>query len=358
MLPLGFLSPRSHLTNVAGYTRNASSRYPFPANYPGFVPNGAFTFQRDLRTPYLQHWNLGLQRALWQSAALEIVYAGSKGTKLINSRDVNQAQPSPRQPNFRPNPMFLDISVYESRGNSSYHSMQAKFTQRLSRGFSALGSYTRSKSIDDASGFFSSAGDPNFPQDSNNVSGDRGLSNFDVRHRFTLSYTYDLPLGSKNVLLRGWQTAGLWTFQTGRPFTVTLLPGVDNSNTGIPSIGFGVVDRPNVSGDPRLSSPGPVVQHRRLRNAGLRDVRQCGQKHPGGSRVLLGKCIGDQGHDVARRPEPPVPRRNLQPSRPREFRPSGRLLRVSKFWTAGLGRRPAKSAIRAQAAVLSSCVPW
>ena len=109
----------------------------------------------------------------------------------------------------------------------------------------AVIAYTWSKSIDDASGFFSSAGDPNYPQDSNNVGGERGLSNFDVRQRFALSYTYDLPLQSKNVVLRGWQTTGLWTFQTGRPFTVTLLPGVDNSNTGIPSIGFGVVDRPN-----------------------------------------------------------------------------------------------------------------
>ena len=42
---------------------------PFPSNYPGFVPNGAFTFQRDLRTPYLQHWNLDLQRVAMAIAA-------------------------------------------------------------------------------------------------------------------------------------------------------------------------------------------------------------------------------------------------------------------------------------------------
>ena len=226
---------------------------PFPANYPGFVPNGAFTFQRNLRTPYLQHWNFSLQRTLWSSAVVEAAYAGSKGTNLINSRDINQAPASARQPNLRPNPFFLDISAYESRGNSAYHSLQTKFTQRLSRGVSALAAYTWSKSIDDSSGFFSSAGDPNFPQDSNNVRAERALSNFDVRHRFTLSYSWDLPLHSNHKLLRGWQTNGLWTFQSGRPFTVTLLPGVDNSNTGVPSIGFGVVDRPNVTGSARLS---------------------------------------------------------------------------------------------------------
>jgi hypothetical protein len=194
---------------------------------------------------------------LWSSAVLEAAYVGSKGTKLINNRDINQAQPGPQQPNLRPNPLFLDISAYESRGNSVYHAMQAKFTQRLSRGLSALAAYTWSKSIDDASGFFSSAGDPNFPQDSNNVSADRGLSNFDIRHRLTVSYSYDLPFRSSHKLLRGWQTNGVWTFQSGRPFTVTLLPGVDNSNTGIPSIGFGVVDRPNAAGDPHLSDRRP-----------------------------------------------------------------------------------------------------
>jgi hypothetical protein len=230
---------------------------PFPSNYPGFVPNGTFTFQRDLRTPYVQHWNLDLQRSLWQSGAIEVSYVGTKGTKLINNRDINQAQASPRQPNLRPNPFFLDISSYESRGNSSYHAFQTKFTQYLHRGISALASYTWSKSIDDASGFFSSAGDPNFPQDSNNVKGDRALSNFNAGNRFTLGYCYDLPTGSKNVLLRGWRTDGVWTFQSGRPFTVTLMPGTDNSNTGVPSIGYGVVDRPNVSGNPTLSDRGP-----------------------------------------------------------------------------------------------------
>jgi hypothetical protein len=187
----------------------------------------------------------------------ELSYVGTKGTKLIDNRDINQAKPSPQQPNLRPVPQFADIDAYESRGNSQYNALQAQFTQRLHAGLSALAAYSWSKSIDDASGFFSSAGDPNFPQDSNNTRGDRGLSNFDIRHRFTLSYSYDLRFPSKNILLRGWQTNGIWTFQTGRPFTVTLLPGTDNSNTGLPGIGYGVVDRPNVVGNPHISNQGP-----------------------------------------------------------------------------------------------------
>jgi len=231
---------------------------PFPSNYPGFIPTPAFTFQRNLRTPYMQQWNFSLERELSRSSVAELAYVGTKGTKLIDNRDINQARPSPQPLNLRPVPQFADIDAYESRGNSNYHALQAKFTQRLHAGLSALASYTWSKSIDDASGFFSSAGDPNFPQDSNNTRADRGLSNFDVRQRFTVAYSYDVPLPAHhNALLRGWQTNGVWSFQTGRPFTVTLLPGVDNSNTGIPSIQFGVVDRPNLVGNPHVSNPSP-----------------------------------------------------------------------------------------------------
>jgi hypothetical protein len=167
---------------------------PFPSNYPGFIPSAAFTFQRNLRTPYMQQWNFSVQRELSRSSVIELAYVGTKGTKLIDSRDINQATPSPQPLNLRPVRQFADIDAYESRGSSSYNALQAKFTQRLHAGLSALASYTWSKSLDDASSFFSSAGDPNFPQDSNNTRADRGLSNFDVRHRFTLGYCYDLPL--------------------------------------------------------------------------------------------------------------------------------------------------------------------
>jgi hypothetical protein len=230
---------------------------PFPSNYPGFIPSSAFTFQRNLRTPYVQQRNFSVERQLGSSSVVELAYVGTKGTKLIDNRDINQANPSPQPVNLRPVPQFADIDAYESRGNSSYNALQASFTQRLHAGLSAFASYTWSKSIDDGSSFFSSAGDPNFPQNSNNPGAERALSNFDISQRFTLAYSYDLPLPAKNVLLRGWQTNGLWTFQTGFPFTVTLLPGVDNSNTGIPSIQFGVVDRPNLVGNPHLSNPGP-----------------------------------------------------------------------------------------------------
>ena len=223
---------------------------PFPASFPYPTPPSVLTIQKDLKTPYVQQWNFSMQRRLGASRMLEIGYVGSKGTKLLAGRDFNQPAPSTAELNLRPNFFFGDITAIESRANSSYNSLQARFEQRMARGLTALVSYTLAKSIDNASNFFASAGDPNFPMDSNNTSLERGRSSFDSRQRLSLAYTYDLP----GKWLKGWQTNGVWSFQSGRPFTVILNPDLDNSNTGRNFNGSGG-DRPNRIGNGTVSSP-------------------------------------------------------------------------------------------------------
>lgn len=235
---------------------NLTLRDPFPTDFPFGVPLSATAFDRNLRTPYMQHWNFNIQRQLGQSRLFELGYVASKGTHLYGARDINQPRPSNAQRYQRPLPQFEDINILESRGDSSYNSLQARFEQRLHAGLSALVSYTYAKSIDDASSFFSSGGDPNFPQDSYNLRAERGRSNFDIRHRASISYAYDLPFKSR--LWGGWQTFGILTFQTGQPFTVALLPDFDNSNTGRSSLGFGANDRPNVLRDPNIANRTPA----------------------------------------------------------------------------------------------------
>lgn len=244
---------------------------PFPTFFPLPLPDSAFAIQRDLRTGYMQHWNANVQQSFGSSRILEIAYVGSKGTKLLTARDINQPQPSVLPPGLpvvpRPDPRFDDIDIIESRAHSSYHSLQARFQQRFSRGLAALASYTWSKSLDDASNFFTSTGDANFPQNSYDLRSERGRSNFDVRHRLSFSYTYDLPFGHGRqyladngwvtTLLSGWQTFGILTFQSGAPFTVALLSEIDNSGTGRSLLGFGANDRPNVVRNPTPSNPTP-----------------------------------------------------------------------------------------------------
>jgi Carboxypeptidase regulatory-like domain len=237
---------------------------PFPRFFPVPLPDSALAIQRDLRTAYMQHWSFSVQRELGGSRVLEAAYVGSKGTKLLAARDINQGQLTTLPFVLRPVQQFDDINILESRANSSYHSLQLRLQQRLDFGLSLLASYTWSKSIDDASSFFTSAGDPNFPQNSYDLRQERALSNFDVRHRLSVSYSYDLPFGKGRALLAddgllstlfgGWQMNGIVTLHTGRPFTVALLPEIDNSGTGRSTLGFLGNDRPNVVGD---ASAGP-----------------------------------------------------------------------------------------------------
>ena len=236
---------------------------PFPDDFPFPLPPSALTFQRDLRTPYLHQWNLGVQQELGRGRTVEVAYVGSRGRNLIRGRDINQAEPSQMPVNLRPNPFFADIISVESEARSAYDAIQVQFNERMTRG-SVLAAYTLAESKDDASGFFSSTGDPNFPQDSNNPGAEFGRSGFDVRHRFTLSFSYDLPFGRAQpfttqgwaaTVFGNWQAAGIVTLQSGRPFTVALVSELDNSNTGRAALGFGFNDRPNVVGDPDIENP-------------------------------------------------------------------------------------------------------
>jgi Carboxypeptidase regulatory-like domain len=240
---------------------------PFPQGYPVTLPTSATAYQRDLKTPWLEHWNLSIQHQLGVMRSIEVAYAGSRGHDLIAGRDINQAAPSPVTPNLRPNPQFDDITFIESRALSRYNALQIKFLQRFDRGISVLSSYTYGKSTDDASGFFSSTGDPNFPQDSRNVEAEYGRSSFDVRHRFSTSFSAELPFGRGkawfsqpgvvSAILGDMELQGIVTLNTGRPFTVALLPEFDNSNTGRSTLGFGANDRPNLVGNAKLDDRTP-----------------------------------------------------------------------------------------------------
>jgi hypothetical protein len=135
------------------------------------------------------------------------------------------------------------------------------------------------QSIDDASGFFTSAGDANYPQDSYNLKAERGRSNFDVRNRFSFSYSTDLPVGRGHSFLgdrgwisgflAGWQTHGIVTMQTGRPFTVALR-GNRPEQHGPGEPGLGETTGPMLSVMRRyLDKPGTVVQPGSVRLSSL-----------------------------------------------------------------------------------------
>ena len=241
---------------------------PWPEGQAAPLPPSVTTYDRRMRTSYAQQWNFTVQAEPFDDTVLSVGYNGTRGTKLVGARDINQPPPSPAQPNLRPLPSFSDINQIASSFDSIYHSLQAQLQCRLQTGLTGLFSYTWSKSIDNASNFFASAGDANYPQDSNNIAAERARSSFDVPHRFTGSFVYELPFGAGKAwgrgwngaagrLLGGWQLNGIVTMQSGQPYTVALPGEFDNSNTGRSSYGFGAGDRPDAIANPNLAEPDP-----------------------------------------------------------------------------------------------------
>ncbi len=238
----------------------------------------------NLRYPYQGQWNLTIQRQLPTGVAVEVAYAGSKGTHLPTSgltKDVLPYQdlsmgtaltalvPNPfagvvktgtlsaatvaAQQLLLPFPEFTSVS--EANANvfdSSYHALQMKVEKRFTEGGTVLASYTFSKLLADVSsltGWLDSGigGGPGI-QNPYNLSAEKSLSGFDSRSRLTVSYALDLPFGPGQKFLTGgnefvkrvvggWSVSGIATFQDGFPLALTA--------TGT-SIGTGYGRRPNV----------------------------------------------------------------------------------------------------------------
>ncbi|HEU4871305.1 MAG TPA: carboxypeptidase regulatory-like domain-containing protein, partial [Pyrinomonadaceae bacterium] len=174
---------------------------------------------------YVQSWNLNIQREVGKDLGVTIGYFGTKGTHLRVSRNINQpinggARPFPSLSSsdpFRPNATLNNIVQIEGTGNSSYNALWLTATKRLSRGFQFNTSYTFSKSID----YNSLNSQGVVVQDSYNLRGSRGLSDFDARHRFVFSGIYEVPFHG-NQLKEGWQLGAIVQSQSGNPVNIVV----------------------------------------------------------------------------------------------------------------------------------------
>ena len=249
---------------------------------PGGNPFSGFLFypSRDFHSPYAQQWNLTVQREIANSWVAEIGYVGTRGVGLIGTgRAVNPSQictiaspctipasvasgitagnfeaqdPGSGVTRNADGSLTITASTFENRdlripsnfvgiannrlfgqeqrGSSIYHSMQASLTHRFSDGLYLQAAYTFSKSIDNGSGStfqdelngLLDFGDQFNPRDN------RGLSDFDRKHRLTVSYNWEFPVrrwfGIEDKgfgrFVSGWAINGISTFQSGTPFNI------------------------------------------------------------------------------------------------------------------------------------------
>jgi hypothetical protein len=222
-----------------------NSAYPLwqPRQYIAGVPPSVFLSPTDptSRNPYVQQWNISIQRELARDFLIEIGYIGSDGLRLLNTRAANQpgiasasnpirgitTNANSNAPDRSPVAGITDdrgIALTQFSGSSKYEALIASLNKRFSHGLQFLTAFTYGKSMDNNS--LTQQGDvlnSQVPGDNTNLN-HWGLSSFDRKSRSTTSLLYELPhpfqKGSVgNRIFGGWTTAGVLTFQSGTPIT-------------------------------------------------------------------------------------------------------------------------------------------
>lgn len=251
-------------------------------------PNAPELYSLDphLVTPYTQQWHFGLQYQLPTDTVLEVSYAGSRGLKLFAFYNGNQAVPvvgtdslasAPRRPanNEAPgatgpctladggancNPALdVGIDTFRANAQSNYNSLQVRLEKRYSHGLQFEAAYTYSHALDNASSAsLGSVNNGDF-QDQRYPNQNYGNADFDVRHRFVLSYVYDLPFGRgrafggnasgvANQIIGNWQMTGVLSAATGNYYTATDINNISGSDCG-GTVGY-YCSRPTLVGNP------------------------------------------------------------------------------------------------------------
>jgi outer membrane receptor protein involved in Fe transport len=227
----------------------------------------------DAYAPKVFSWSLGVQHEVLKNTSVEARYLGTRGVGLpiqlqLNSITAfdNGAQPLPTYfsasdiPATVPNtaPTLSQFNSLRSVGalrrfgadgftggvitaeapgaSSTYHGGAVELLHRFSHGLQLRANYTLAKTLDNATNDLNtSTVNPRRAQDSFDIRNEWARSSLDVRHKFALTWLYDLPtMSSGNGFVRGfangWNFSGSYLFQTGQP--VTIISGVDSNGNG------------------------------------------------------------------------------------------------------------------------------
>jgi hypothetical protein len=232
---------------------------PPPFDDPGAFPKGYNTTNIDRRfnRGYSRQYSVAVQRELPGGLLAEAGYVGSTGTGLPFSVNINQPRPDGTPAPFKD---LGRVSVVRPTARSAYHSGQFKVEKRFGQGLFLLANHTWSRSMDTASSALFSPATNGGVQNIFDPEQNLAVSDWDVPHRFAVSYVWDVPYGTgrrfggnapaiARALLGNWQFTGIFIARSGMPGTVTVgVPGT--SGNQVP----GGDARPNVLRDPNLPS--------------------------------------------------------------------------------------------------------
>jgi hypothetical protein len=195
---------------------------------------GSYELDPHYHLPYVQVWNIDVQKTLRWGVVLNAGYNGSKGSNL----DITSA---PRSSASSPNtdPANLIFNYEQSGAFSRFNAGTLRVNKRLSSGIALGANYQYSHSIDDAGsvGGTSTA----VAQNWQDLAAEEGNSSFDVRHKVSGTYLYELPFGKDKFwvtggvgshILEGFSVSGSFTFATGTPLTPTYQAAVQDVARG------------------------------------------------------------------------------------------------------------------------------
>ena len=235
--PVSAVQPNAIVGNLSqGFPANALTNPSLPS---------LFSVDPHFTNPNVQHWQMSIQHELPWNMVWEVAYAGSKGDKLYEFRQVNAVQPS-ADPNanyadLRLRPYLGDLSLWCSCNSSTYHSLQTKVEKRLSNGLSFLSAFTFGKSIDEVSTASLGFHGGGYARDWNHPEDEKGPSDFDQKFRFVNSFSYTLPIGKGkkflnqmngvgNAIIGGWELQGILSYTSGVPLTIQAANGESNTD--------------------------------------------------------------------------------------------------------------------------------
>lgn len=204
------------------------------------------------RPSYAEQYNLTLEHEITSLATVvKVAAVGNLGRRLYNTYNANQPIPgaaalNTRRPLYGIAAKISDVSYFSTDGLSSYQAFQLTVDKRFARGLSGLLGYSWSHAIDNIPLEFGGGSAGPQPQDPRNMKAERGNSIIDMRHRLTVSYLYELPVGKgkalmdrggfANAILGGWQTNGILVVQSGLPFSPVLQTSTTNGTGSRPDV--------------------------------------------------------------------------------------------------------------------------
>ena len=243
VLPLHYLFEIPLTLSAPFHQEGVRSNLPagsFPANAFPLTRLRNSYIEQDPHRNYVMQWNVNVQRELLRNLTAFVGYIGSEGVhQPFNAPDMNFVLPTLTPAGYLwpvqqttgtiVNPNVGALAGILWQGTSSYNALQVKLTQAVSHGLQIQGSYTWAKNLDTSSSSVAGSTFDNsvteLPFFDQRLT--RGLSEFDIRHTFAVSYLWQLPappssLGVAGWLIQGWTWGGIVQARTGVPFTPTL----------------------------------------------------------------------------------------------------------------------------------------